>query len=312
MPILAVYIALHELGNIPVIAREVRHKTQASIGKGMPARAWPKPKESLTKMLNVFMFEPDLLRAAAPAMSKDDARPYLNGVHIACKNGAIVYEATNGHVLVRVNSSLEQDPGTMDFSIIVPAAMVKTLTSKAFIKALGHEEDESQMGRWLKAVIIDKSLKVQARDGNYTQALVEGEFPDTEKVIPTNATFEGKTFEHMGFNIAYIAALARSVRAMTGKTLTAFAPTTQHGPAKFTKECDRGTWLGLLAPAQVDEKVKVKITSEEQAFADQQEEGIAQAATKRPVDHDKESTSAHPEQSNHTIATGNGASNIGD
>lgn len=168
------------------------------------------------------------------------------GVHIRSKEGRILYEATNGHMLIKIESNLQQDDDLQDFDIIVPATMVRQLSNKAFLQGLGDPGSA-----WHTAVISGQSLQIECLDGLYQQKLIDGTFPETENVVPKNATFKGKEFEALGFNINYVAALARSVKIFSKSFSAEFAPTDHTGPATFRSVCDRGSWLGVLMPIRV-------------------------------------------------------------
>lgn len=193
-----------------------------------------------------FKIEPALLRACAPAMSTEETRYYLMGVNILSKDGKVTYQATNGHILIKIETALEQDEDLEDFNIIVPASMVKQLTNKSFLKALGDENPQ-----WHTAVISGQSLQIECLDGLYQQKLIDGTFPETDKVIPQNATFSGKDFSELGFNLSYMSFISKSLKAFSGNHTAAFAPTDNTGPATFKATCERGEYIAVLMPVRV-------------------------------------------------------------
>ena len=112
-----------------------------------------------------------LLSRTAFAMSDEETRYYLNGVHLVHKHDVLVVEATNGHVLARAEADLPD--GAMDIDILIPAKTVGVV-----LPALKGRED---------AVSIEASehrIIFGIGDARIDSRLIEGTFPNTDRVIP--------------------------------------------------------------------------------------------------------------------------------
>jgi len=112
------------------------------------------------------------------AISTDETRYYLNGIYFhAIESGErplLRAVATDGHRLARMDVDLPDGASGMP-SIILPRKTVQELA-----KLLGDHSDD---------VAVDLSAnKVRFRAGNIvlTSKLIDGTFPDYERVIPQN------------------------------------------------------------------------------------------------------------------------------
>lgn len=112
-------------------------------------------------------FEADLSELFAPcqfAMSTEETRYYLNGVYLHVLDGKLVAVATDGHRLAR-----HIGPASADFAgIIIPRKTVGILPKGAIMVRLS-------------------STKIQfvAGDTVITSKLIDGTFPDYQRVIPS-------------------------------------------------------------------------------------------------------------------------------
>ena len=94
----------------------------------LPAGDFPRGR-SLSALTGVKCFEIPavelrrLLSRTAFAMSTEETRYYLNGVHLVHKHDALVVEATNGHIVARAEADLPD--GAMDIDILIPAKTVE-------------------------------------------------------------------------------------------------------------------------------------------------------------------------------------------
>ncbi|WP_347254352.1 hypothetical protein [Leminorella grimontii] len=105
-----------------------------------------------------------MLRAALVCVAKDDPRYYLNGIHITSK----YIEATNGHVALR----LEHGINTRRNIII---QFIGRIPARA-------ETTELAFGKSLLATHYDAN---EQRVGFTAIKLLDGRFPDMDRVIPT-------------------------------------------------------------------------------------------------------------------------------
>lgn len=111
-------------------------------------------------------FEIDLAAFFAPvsfAISSEETRYYLNGIFMHTKNGSGIAVATDGHRLGR-----HRGPEMPDFpGVIVPRKTVNV------------------MPRGVVAVSVSSSkIRIVGEDLTVTSKLIDGTFPDYERVIP--------------------------------------------------------------------------------------------------------------------------------
>jgi DNA polymerase-3 subunit beta len=117
-----------------------------------------------------------LLERTAFAMANQDVRYYLNGLLMAVRQGRILTVATDGHRLAKVEANFEVDTVAAEAELIVPRKTVMELG-----RLLGAVEDPCQME------FSDRALRVAAGDTVLTSKLIDGRYPDYEKVIPRGA-----------------------------------------------------------------------------------------------------------------------------
>lgn len=113
-------------------------------------------------------FEADLAALMAPcafAISTEETRFYLNGVYLHTKGGNLAAVATDGHRLARHIADYE----VPDFKgIIIPRKLV----------GLVPKGD-------LAVSLSDTKIRLVAGDTTITSKLIDGTFPDYERIIPT-------------------------------------------------------------------------------------------------------------------------------
>lgn len=201
--------------------------------------------EETTRLIE-FKLQPALLASCAPAMSTEEARYYLMGVHIKRTGNKTIYEATNGHLLIRVTSEIDHETEG-DFDIIVPASFVKNLASKAFLK--GYEADELT---YLDANITGQTIAVETLKGVISHQLVDGTYPQSDKVIPDGKPPK-KIVTHIGFNTDYLAKISKSLKALGLSTIAKILiPEDETSATRFEASIsEHGEWLAVLMPCRV-------------------------------------------------------------
>jgi DNA polymerase-3 subunit beta len=108
------------------------------------------------------------------AISTEETRYYLCGIYLHVRDGNLVAVATDGHRLARITLPLPQEG--LDFpGIIVPSKTVARLRELA----KSFEAD-------LTIEISERQIRVSVADTVLTSKLVEGTFPDYQRVIPQN------------------------------------------------------------------------------------------------------------------------------
>ncbi len=106
------------------------------------------------------------------AMAHQDVRYYLNGLLLELAPSAVRSVATDGHRLALCDRELATGMTTPK-QIIVPRKGVTEL-----VRMLGHLEGDVSLAVGLN------HLKVASRDQSITTKLIDGKFPDYERVIP--------------------------------------------------------------------------------------------------------------------------------
>lgn len=141
---------------------------------GIPKNDFPKlpefkDKEAVT--LGQAMLK-DMLNMTSFAMSKDETRYILNGVHVVVKKNMIRMVATDGRRLALVEREIEPLKAEVDKKMIIPVKTVQEL--------LRNLKDDGE------AAIMFGQNQIMFNLGEVViiSRLIEGEFPDYEQVIP--------------------------------------------------------------------------------------------------------------------------------
>lgn len=172
-------------------------------------------------------------KALSHGMSTDQARYYLNGIHVIAKDNTLIMEATNGHALMRITDAQGYMP---DVNEIISADTVK-MVLKLFFKT--------------SRIYADFDRKILDVDGlEYPMVLIDGTFPDIDRVIPDNR--EDKIPNGFGFDLGYLEDFSKSLRAF-GKT-KAFAKLVfgddKSCPLRIEAEHEGMDYLGALMPTK--------------------------------------------------------------
>lgn len=122
------------------------------------------PQQTLKKLLQSTYF----------SMAQQDVRYYLNGLLLEITNGAIRAVATDGHRLATtlVDANVKVDHR---LQVIVPRKGILEL-----MRLLDDSEDDVSVS------ISSNHIRIQHPHFCLTSKLVEGRFPDYERVIPKN------------------------------------------------------------------------------------------------------------------------------
>jgi DNA polymerase-3 subunit beta len=120
----------------------------------------------------------DLIDRTRFAISTEETRYYLNGIfmHVAQSNGGSVLRgvATDGHRLARVELPLPRGADKMP-GVIVPRKTVSELRKLI-------EDTEENVG----IALSDTKIRFSFDDVVLTSKLIDGTFPDYQRVIPAN------------------------------------------------------------------------------------------------------------------------------
>jgi DNA polymerase-3 subunit beta len=117
-----------------------------------------------------------LIDPAAIAMSTEEGRYYLNGIFLQYReSGVLRVVATDGHRLVRTEMDAPEGSAGMP-SIIIPRQAIIDSIQKWGLKA----------DVIIKVSLSDNKVKFETPDGVLTSKVIDGTFPDYERVIPRN------------------------------------------------------------------------------------------------------------------------------
>jgi DNA polymerase-3 subunit beta len=107
------------------------------------------------------------------AMAQQDVRYYLNGLLLEIRAGHVRTVATDGHRLALCDASFEAPTGT-DIQVILPRKAVIELG-----RLLADDDGEGEFE------ISNSHLRVNLKDSSFVTKLIDGRFPDYERVMPS-------------------------------------------------------------------------------------------------------------------------------
>ena len=115
-----------------------------------------------------------LLNKTAFCMASQDVRYYLNGLLVEYKDGEVNAVATDGHRLALATSELDKRNPIEGERQILPRKAVLELS-----KILRQENED------IKITFGNSSLSIQDENLDFSTKLIDGKFPDYEKVLPS-------------------------------------------------------------------------------------------------------------------------------
>lgn len=172
--------ALPEGTSISVDAQESR--VQVKAGKSrfnlqtLPAQDFPRLAEADNAGGNVTLPQKtlkDLLMLVQYGMAQQDIRYYLNGLLLVIEGDQLTVVATDGHRLAYAATSIPQSVDRAE--VIIPRKAVIEL-----IKLLGDSEDP------VDVQILPNQVRFSFSGIEVISKVVDGKFPDYNRVIPTN------------------------------------------------------------------------------------------------------------------------------
>jgi len=123
------------------------------------------PQKELLKLIQKTHF----------SMAQQDVRYYLNGLLLENKDGKIKAVATDGHRLAFCETNAET-PESLDKQVIIPRKGVLELQ-----RLLSGEGDLSiELGK--------NHVRIQVNDSIYTSKLIDGRFPEYDRVVPKDTS----------------------------------------------------------------------------------------------------------------------------
>lgn len=144
---------------------------------------------------NIVSFEPDvkfdlknsdliqIIDQTVFATSSKDTRPILTGVNFALNNNELVCTATDSYRLAKKKIPFEN---SNSFNVTIPA---KTLNEvKSTMLQVGDDEVEIGLSD-KRALFVNSKMQIQTR-------LLEGMYPETDRLIPNEFPYELKVNRH--------------------------------------------------------------------------------------------------------------------
>ena len=129
-------------------------------------------------MNKTYKLNIELLNSVIPAMSKEDVRYHICGVHIEDKDGMRVYVATDGHKLFVAKELTDGE--------LLPE---NGLTIK-FKKEIGRSKLD-----FCEMVIVDEeTVVIRTEKEKMALDIINAEYPNYEKVIPSENTEQAKQY----------------------------------------------------------------------------------------------------------------------
>ena len=122
----------------------------------------------------------NLISKTSFAMAYQDARHFLNGLYLCSEEGKIVSVCTDGHRLAKYKSQATTDS---DISVIIPRKAIMEIN-----RILNSISDNSE--NLMKYSYNSSKFFIQINDYQITSKLIEGNYPNFNKVIPETTTAE--------------------------------------------------------------------------------------------------------------------------
>ncbi len=175
--------ALPEGAQIDIVYDEEKERATIKSGRSrfnlttLPVSEFP----NIEEVKGVFEFEvpqkvlKQLIDKTAFAMAQQDVRYYLNGLLLEVDSGMIRTVATDGHRLAVCEHEANVSPGEK-IQVILPRKGVMELAR------LLSEGDEP-----VKVMVGNNHLSVVLEEYSFTSKLIDGKFPDYQRVIPRDS-----------------------------------------------------------------------------------------------------------------------------
>jgi DNA polymerase-3 subunit beta len=116
----------------------------------------------------------NIINKTSFAMAYQDARHFLNGLHICNDNGKLISVCTDGHRLAKYSSTINYN---VDLSIIIPRKCVMEIN-----RILGSFRENND--HLAELTINNNSICLKLGEYIIISKLIEGNYPNFNKVIP--------------------------------------------------------------------------------------------------------------------------------
>jgi DNA polymerase-3 subunit beta len=167
----------------------------------------------------------EMISRTAFAMSTEETRYFLNGIYIhATPQGELRAVATDGHRMARMQTALPQGAENM------PGVIVSRKTITLMQDILSDSEGTIALG------LSDTQISTQFDQAYLISRLVDGNFPDYERVIPQGAN------KKIAFEASALARVIQRVSTMSSEKTHGIKLSIQQDKIKFSADgSDFGT-----------------------------------------------------------------------
>lgn len=118
----------------------------------------------------------EVIRQTVIAVSKQESRPILAGVHMTLKDGVLTAVATDSHRLAQRKVVFENIDNSIDFDVIIPGKSMEELSG--MISDV-HEDVQMQ--------VTENQVLFIFGNTHFYSRLLEGNYPETSQLIPQTA-----------------------------------------------------------------------------------------------------------------------------
>ena len=122
----------------------------------------------------------NIINKTSFAMAYQDARHFLNGLHLCSEGGKFVSVCTDGHRLAKYKSSASTDD---EISVIIPRKAISEINR--ILNSFGVSKPNI-----MKYNYNSSSFYIEINDYHLTTKLIEGNYPNFNKVIPGSTSAE--------------------------------------------------------------------------------------------------------------------------
>lgn len=211
----------------------------------------------------------DVIDRTKFAVSTEETRYYLNGIYIHAKNEGetkvLRVVATDGHRLACVESPLPQGAEKMS-GVIIPRKTVAEV--RKLLDDTGVEE--------VSVALSDNKIRFSMEDIALTSKLIDGTYPDYERVIPTDNDKElelsVKELAAAVDRVSVVAERTRAIKVLTSKNkivITTSSPDLGSAVEELEAKYDSGNFeIGYNFRYLLDILNEVKGDSVRISFAD--------------------------------------------
>ena len=118
----------------------------------------------------------EVIRQTVIAVSKQESRPILAGVHMTLKDGVLTAVATDSHRLAQRKVVLENIDNGIDFDVIIPGKSMEELSGM-----ISDVHEDVQMR------VTENQVLFIFGNTHFYSRLLEGNYPETSQLIPQTA-----------------------------------------------------------------------------------------------------------------------------